>query len=303
MSDRGRSDASTGRRGPVVVGVDGSAEALDAVSWAADVAGRQGLELTVLTAVAPTVHVAATIDAPPGSSASALLDRARDVAADRLGDARVHVSAVTDHGTPAGVLVDHSESASLVVVGTRGLGEFTGGLSGSVSTAVATHARCAVAVVPAGSSRADGPVVVGVDGTANSMPALRFAFAAAAARGLRLVAVHAWSDIDVPQPDGADGGPHTEVGEQATLAESLAGFAEDNPTVEVDRVVVRDRPVRELVARSADASMVVVGRRGRGGFRSLLLGSTSRAVLHSVDVPVVVVPGDTSPTAARDETA
>ncbi|MFW0873163.1 universal stress protein [Rhodococcoides corynebacterioides] len=288
MTDTGPDGTTTTRRGPVVVGVDGSAEAEDAVSWAADVAGRQGLDLILLTAVAPGVHVAATVDSPPGSTAAALLDRARGVATERLGDARVRVEVESDHGTPAGVLVDRSETASLVVVGTRGLGEFTGGLSGSVSTAVATHARCAVAVVPAGTDRATGSVVVGVDGTANSMPALRFAFAAAAAREERLVAVHAWSDVDRHLEH--DAWARTEEGEQAALAESLAGWSEEWPTVDVDRVVVRDRPVRELVSRSTSASMVVVGRRGRGGFRSLLLGSTSRAVLHSVEVPVVVVP-------------
>ncbi|MBY6349639.1 universal stress protein [Rhodococcoides corynebacterioides] len=288
MTDTGPDGTTTTRRGPVVVGVDGSAEAEDAVSWAADVAGRQGLDLILLTAVAPGVHVAATVDSPPGSTAAALLDRARGVATDRLGDVRVRVEVESDHGTPAGVLVDRSETASLVVVGTRGLGEFTGGLSGSVSTAVATHARCAVAVVPAGTDRATGSVVVGVDGTANSMPALRFAFAAAAAREERLVAVHAWSDVDRHLEH--DAWARTEEGEQAALAESLAGWSEEWPTVDVDRVVVRDRPVRELVSRSTSASMVVVGRRGRGGFRSLLLGSTSRAVLHSVEVPVVVVP-------------
>ncbi|MGW5268737.1 universal stress protein [Rhodococcus sp. NPDC003994] len=288
MADTGPDSTSTGGRGPVVVGVDGSAEAEDAVSWAADVAGRQGLNLVLLTAVAPGVHVTATVDSPPGSTADAVLSRARRVATDRLGDARLRIDVESDHGTPAGVLVDRSETASLVVVGTRGLGEFTGGLSGSVSTAVATHARCAVAVVPAGTARATGPVVVGVDGTANSMPALRLAFTTAAARGERLVAVHAWSDVDLHlEPDAWS---RTEEGEQAALAESLAGWSEEFPTVDVERVVVRDRPVRELVARSASASTVVVGRRGRGGFRSLLLGSTSRAVLHSVEVPVVVVP-------------
>ncbi len=288
MADTEPDSEGTPRRGPVVVGVDGSAEAQDAASWAADVAGRQGLDLILLTAVAPGVHVAATVDSPPGSAAADLLDRARHVATDRLGDTRIRVDVGSDHGTPAGVLVDRSETASLVVVGTRGLGEFTGGLSGSVSTAVATHARCAVAVVPAGTDRATGSVVVGVDGTANSMPALRFAFTAAAARGERLVAVHAWSDVDRHLEH--DAWSRTAEGEQAALAESLAGWSEEYPTVDVERVVVRDRPVRELVARSATASMVVVGRRGRGGFRSLLLGSTSRAVLHSVEVPVVVVP-------------
>ncbi|MGB3770376.1 MAG: universal stress protein [Rhodococcus sp. (in: high G+C Gram-positive bacteria)] len=276
---------------PVVVGVDGSTAALDAVRWGAAVAADLGAPLVLGTAVSASAFGDNPVT--PDDDVRRILDVAEQAARDSVDDRRsngtnIRITTETHHGTPAGVLVERSASASLIVVGTRGLGEFTGGLSASVSTAVATHAECAVAVVPS-TTRAPGPIVVGVDGTENSVAALTFAFRMASSRQVELVAVHAWSDVDIPG-ERHDRWTHTSAGEEAALSETLAGWSQDYPDVTVRRIVVRDRPVRELVARSADASLVVVGRRGRGGFTSLLLGSTSRAVLHSVDVPVVVVP-------------
>ncbi|MBM7415362.1 MULTISPECIES: universal stress protein [Nocardiaceae] len=269
---------------PVVVGVDGSSAALAAVRWATRLCTARGLPLVLVTAVSAPAF--ADVDNGAASALDRILsdgvDAARAVAAD------VSVSTETHHGTPAGVLVERSTEAAMIVVGTRGLGEFTGGLSASVSTAVATHASCAVTVVPLDTPPSEGAehaVVVGVDGTDNSVPAVRWAFEIASSRGASLIAVHAWSDIDVPGGRG-----RSAEDEEAVLAETMAGWSQDYPDVEVQRVVVQDRPVRELVARSAEADLVVVGRRGRGGFTSLLLGSTSRAVMHSVDVPVTVVP-------------
>lgn len=272
---------------PVLVGIDGSTAALDAVRWAVRVAVDRGAPLVLTSAVSASAF--ADVDDTTSDAVQRILDDAMSVARDAAGDRALTVSSESHHGTPAGVLVERSADASLIVVGTRGLGEFTGGLSGSVSSAVATHADCAVTVVPTTTSNASGPVVVGVDGTDNSVPAVRFAYDIASSRGVGLVAVHAWSDVDIPG-EHHDAWTHTSENESAALAETLAGWADDYPDVEVQRVVVQDRPVRELVSRAADASLVVVGRRGRGGFRSLLLGSTSRALLHSVDVPVTVVP-------------
>ncbi|SLJ82536.1 Universal stress family protein [Mycobacteroides abscessus subsp. abscessus] len=73
------------------------------------------------------------------------------------------------------------------------------------------------------------------------------------------------------------------------LAERLAGFAEQYPDVQVRRIVVPDRPVRALLDASADAQLVVVGSRGRGGFTGMLLGSTSNALLHVVECPITVI--------------
>jgi len=72
------------------------------------------------------------------------------------------------------------------------------------------------------------------------------------------------------------------------LAERLAGWSEKYPDVEVRRRVVRDRPAAELVDLSRTARLVVVGSRGRGGVRGLLLGSVGHALIHHAHCPVLV---------------
>lgn len=196
-------------------------------------------------------------------------------------------------------LLEVAKSARMLVVGSRGLGEFTGGLVGSVSSAVASHAACPVAVVRGmpemDAPPLDGPVVIGVDGSSNSEPAIAAAFEEAALRDVDLVAVHAWSDFSLLTVAPADLSDNelawsaAEPAEQALLSESLAGWKDKYPDVVVRKVVVRDRPVHHLLQQSEAAQLVVTGSRGRGGFASLLLGSTSRALLHAVSRPLLIV--------------
>jgi nucleotide-binding universal stress UspA family protein len=192
-------------------------------------------------------------------------------------------------GNPTTVLVDESRGASLVVLGSRGLGGFTGLLVGSVSTQVATHARAPVMVVR-GAHRDDphappapgeGPVVVGVDGSSRSAAAVEFALAEAAARGQPLVAVHVW---EVPR--------RSEQEARGVAEEATAGAAGRYPQVRVEhRTVDAVNAARALldVGEEVGASLVVVGSRGRGGFSGLLLGSVSQAVLGHAHRTVAVV--------------
>ena len=131
-------------------------------------------------------------------------------------------------------------------------------------------------------------VLVGVDCSPNSVPAIEVAFDEASRRKVELVAVHAFSDaseLDLP----AFGWEMGRQSAEADLAEALAGHAEQYPDVPVRRIVVANRPVRTLVDESASAQLLVVGSHGRGGFSSMLLGSTSNALLHSVEIPTIVV--------------
>jgi nucleotide-binding universal stress UspA family protein len=105
--------------------------------------------------------------------------------------------------------------------------------------------------------------------------------------------VHAYSDVDHLQtaPSQAsylEPGPQQEQ-QQRLLAESLAGWPEKYPEVEVRRVMVTDRPRHELLTWSAKAQLVVVGSRGRGGFSGLLLGSTSQALIQHARCPVMIL--------------
>ena len=82
--------------------------------------------------------------------------------------------------------------------------------------------------------------------------------------------------------------PATQTAAEVVLSERLAGWAERYPDVHVTRAVVRDRPARQLVQRSEDAQLIVVGSRGRGGFAGMLVGSVGENVAQMARLPVIV---------------
>ena len=135
-----------------------------------------------------------------------------------------------------------------------------------------------------------GGVVVGVDGSEGSARALRWAFEEARRRGARLQAVFAWSYLD--QPEGRFDAAYGEDDAGRQLDEALDAVAGDFDDVDVERVVVCDLAARALLDASRDADLLVVGSRGVGGFKGLLLGSVGQQVVQHAPCPVVVVPGD-----------
>lgn len=295
--------AAAGTGAPVVVGVDGSSSARDAVRWGARAAEVRRAPLLLVTSQLGPESCGAGV--PPGffefqeAAAQRHLVEAAEAATAECPGVAVETIVHTAPAIPA--LLTHSTTARLLVIGARGHGELGGGLLGSVTVAVATHAHCPVVVVrgapEAGAPAPTGPVVVGVDGSANSAPALGAAYGEASWRGVDLVAVHAWTDLSLAAVYALDSNATVldtatlRAGQDAVLAESLAGWADTYPDVTVRRVVVEDRPVRHLLAESAGAQLLVVGSHGRGGFASMLLGSTSRALLQAADVPLMIVRG------------
>ncbi|SCL46489.1 Nucleotide-binding universal stress protein, UspA family [Micromonospora citrea] len=283
---------------PVVVGVDGSAAALDAVRVAAREAAQRQRPLRVVHAFIWPLIPNAPLDAVPGAPADAgLRNQAERYVAEAVAEAGkvapdVAVTGAVVDGAATPVMLDESREAALMVLGHRGLGGFAGLLIGSVTVQVSAHALCPVLVVR-GEERADGPVLVGVDGSECSMEAVGFAFEEASRRGAPLLAVQAWL---YPTPVGpGDILPLVydldayAAEQERTLAESLAGFAERYPDVPVRHRLVRGTPARVLVEESKAAQLTVVGARGRGPLSGLLLGSVSHAVLHHAHSPLVIV--------------
>jgi nucleotide-binding universal stress UspA family protein len=269
-----------GTADPVVVGVDGSTRSIGALRWAAAEAARLHRRLRIIYALDsddPALH----------ERAESLLDDA--IVQANAWQPRLAIVGVVQHGTPVAELLAESEHAELVVLGSRGHGTLAGILLGSVSAQVAAHAHCPVLVVHHGQiwAGSDGPptsgrpVVVGVDGSAPSDLAAGYAFQAAAALGVSLVAVRAWNPV---QPHGRD-----ETAEHDLLAESVAGWCVKYPDVPVRLLLVPDSGGAALVAASQDAQLAVVGSRGHDGFLGLLLGSTSQQLLHHAHCPVLVV--------------
>jgi len=280
----------------VVVGVDGSGSALDAVAWAAGEAGRRGRRLRLVHALLPLpqdgLDSSDELRDELDRVARQWLREAADVARDAAPG--VEPEPRLEQGDPVTVLLAESEKAHEVVVGSRGYGGFTGVMAGSTAMALSAHALSPVVVVR-GSTARRGPVVVGVDGSATGEAALARAFEQADLEGADLIAVHVWH----PMPSWVSGialGERDRV-EMASehhrlLSERLAGWQEKHPDVHVERVVAEGHVARRLVDYSDTARLVVVGSRGRDGFAGLLLGSTSHALLHHAPCPVLVVRGE-----------
>ena len=132
-------------------------------------------------------------------------------------------------------------------------------------------------------------VVVGVDGSEDSLRALCWAAKEARIRGARLRLVRAWSYAD--QPEGGFDPSYDEEAARRMLDESVSRLGTDSTGLEIERRVVCDLPARALLDAAADADLLVVGSRGLGGFQGLLLGSVSQQVVHHAPCPIVIVPG------------
>lgn len=277
-------------RTPFVVGIDGSAGSMAALWWAARAAARHraGLQLVSAVGLSDVSDTAAVADDDRNlrTDAATLLSTARDLARDRAGADLDIVCTVAD-ARPETVLIGCSEQARMVVVGVRGIGAVGRGVLGSVSTTLARHARCPVAVIPAPDSGVADlpprPVVVGVDGSACGAEAVRIAFEEASRRSVGLVAVTTWSELS---PHGSRAAMHARA--RALQTRSLAEQSEGYPDVPVTPVVVEDRPARRILAEADRAQLVIVGSHGRGGFAGMTLGSVGQAVLHGTQVPLIV---------------
>lgn len=139
----------------------------------------------------------------------------------------------------------------------------------------------------------DARIVVGVDGSDESMAALRWALREAALRGASLRVLHAWSYpavVGFPTMRLVDIGVMRESSE-ALLADAIAKASSGSPsTVSIDPVVTEGSAAQALVDASEGADLLVVGARGHGGFLGLVLGSVATQVVHHATCPVVVVP-------------
>jgi len=137
--------------------------------------------------------------------------------------------------------------------------------------------------------------VVGVDGSEGGASALEFAAGEAAFRGARLRIVSAWQVPAVAY--GGHFGPPLDattwdafrLRAQQVADDALAETKKLHPSLEGEALVVQGHPADVLLAQGADALLIVVGRRGLGGFRSLLLGSVSQQVAQHATCPVVIV--------------
>ncbi|MGY1704831.1 universal stress protein [Geodermatophilus sp. SYSU D00697] len=291
---------STGQQaaGRIVVGVDGSASSEDALRWAVEQARLTGQQVHAVCSweLPMSYDGPLTGDLDLSGDAAALLEKTVGNALDAA-DAAGVVRQV-QQGHPARVLIDAGRDADLLVVGSRGHGRLPGLLLGSVSQHVTARASCPVVVVRRHRA-ATGLVVVGVDGSPESEQALRWAAGQARTTGARLRAVIAW---DVPLAYGitARSEPDWPAHSAHTLATSVAGALGGEGAIRVEQDVVEGDPAAALLAAAESADLLVVGRRGRGGFAGMRVGSVSRHVVTHAPCPVVVHPGAPESRPARE---
>jgi nucleotide-binding universal stress UspA family protein len=286
----------------ILLAVDGSKDSRDAAAYLKD------LPLPPATTIRVVSVVSLPVFAPDVSSApqlkSSFLDWARAAVADaRKALERRGVAVETDValGEPRTEIVRQSEEwgADLVVLGARGLGRVKRFLQGSVSDAVAHHARCAVLIVR-GRRRKLGSVVVAMDGSEDSFQAVRFlqSFVLPRQARVRLVSVVERLRYPTTAPKALRGQLVAMIkeleaerrGELDKVLERAAGQLEDKIT-RVTRSTPTGDPADEIVATADDfdADLVVVGARGLGGVARALLGSVSEKVLHHARCPVLIV--------------
>jgi nucleotide-binding universal stress UspA family protein len=275
----------TGTTYGIVAGYDGSPGAAQALRWAASEAWARGTTLTVCLAWTPD-HLELPTESGLCDLArqhgQEILTRGLPYAGSVLGPGRVHPDLVA--GSPAQVLCDRSRAAEMVVVGSRGHGELPGVRLGSVSWQVAGHASGRVVVVRGAwrpANRPPGPVVLGADGSPAGQAAITFAFEEAGLRDVPLVMVCALTD-----DPGRLGGSRQLKEDFDHL---VAVEEKEHPEVSAVRQVLPGTPRAALLAAAADAQLLVVGARGRGGFEEMSLGSIAQAVLLYAPGPVAIV--------------
>lgn len=274
----------------IVVGVDGSAESMAAVDWAALTADRHGARLTVLGAYVT----------PPGRLVTTMGVNIADLRADaryaveravaRLDGARPGGRMVEQRivlGSPAYMLAQRSRSCDLVVVGRRGLGAWDRAVLGSVSGALAASAPGPVAVVPAGAGTGDpNRIVVGVSGD-DAGPQLEMAFAEAQQRSCPVEVVH----VLEPDPLAEFGGPSAVRSEavREDVADQVARWSEKYPTVNHTVAFRSGNAAEALLQQLSPDDLVVVGGREHSPVIGRIRYSVPDAVLRRSPCPVIVV--------------
>ncbi|MER5408740.1 universal stress protein [Streptomyces sp. NPDC002769] len=296
----------------VAAGIDGSPESLAAAHWAAREAVRRGTALRLVHAwkwqPRPTASVPA--DMSQRAWAEETLSRVSDTVHAGHSDLLIIGDLLED--TPVTALLAAAGQADLLVLGSRGISGAAGFLTGSVSQRVVARSMRTVVLVRAGRCGTDEhfcamdgispeeipetpyrDVVLGLDTEEPCDELIEFAFDAARRRAAPLRVIHAFGG---PSAYAAAGrltpvdGPQLLAEQERFVVGTLRPWCEKFPEVAVTETVAKGRAASLLIRASADAGLVVVGRRMREARFGTHIGSVAHAVLHHAPSPVAVVP-------------
>jgi nucleotide-binding universal stress UspA family protein len=285
----------------IVVGVDGSVGSENALRWAVGEARLRSATVRAVLAWAHGAHrhaMTERFDADDVGDLTLSADQLLHETVRRtpLGDPPVEIRETVVDRPPVDALVDESHDALMLVVGARGRSRLRRMVVGSVSGACVHEATCPVVVVHGHvDAKPDPrPVLVGVDGSAPSIGALRQAAGEAAMRGVPLSVVHAWTaELSAyagfyPLIDSVS----MEKAAQTVLDDCLdKASLRDRDAPEVDARLAYGPTARTLIKAAEFAQLLVLGARGHGGFAELLLGSTGHQCLTHAPCPVMLIGG------------
>lgn len=278
----------------ILVAVDGSENSLEACSAARRIEDGPGASIEV-------VQVIPRSESSQGrEEATKTLEKARELAS--RGGRRARAMLVEADGSVVDALVRHAsdKGSDLIVLGAKGTGGFKQLLLGSVSGGVVTHARVPVLVVRSLASlegRLFGHVLAAVDGSRNSLAAVDMAARLAKSMGASLTSLHV---IAIPAAAYTSGFTNTPTMEKKARKEAEKCLSEAKETAGKHSVEARSRVIEDLqspvegitkFASENGVDLIVMGTRGLGGFRRLLLGSVATGVVSYAHCSVLVVRG------------
>lgn len=282
----------------IVVGVDGSPESRTAVDWAAREALSRGASLRLVHVWhAPTfvgspffINPIPDLVFDPEQTAREDLEQARSAA---LAWAPALDVSVRMPGGPAALtLLEHAADAQMLVIGGTRRSTLDRAAFGSVTTHASTHAQCPVVIVRGPRDDADnatspqGRVVVGFDRSDPSRLAASFAFDYATRHHVDVVVVEA---CHLPPGIRVSGDDNLLGLYRETFSEAISDVARRFPDVAMTAIAEVGHPVLVLLEHVQDADLLVVGSRGLGHFKGMLLGSVSAALVHQSPVSLAVV--------------
>jgi nucleotide-binding universal stress UspA family protein len=286
----------------IVVGVDGSEDSERALRWAVTEGLARDACVRAVLVWAAAGPPRSESHPPPTTSpehprwvAERMLDRVVERVRADVPAARIEER--TMFGPPVSTLLTAAADAEMLVLGAKGMSAGMRALAGSVSLACTHRAAVPVVVVhpspPANAADADRPgpppdIVVGIDGSAASIDALRWAVEEATVRRAPLRIVHVSSAR-------ADDAPAARTAEERAIVEEVPNLAavraeiDGRPSLETTSDLRIGHVADQLIQAAACAQLLVVGARGGGGFEGLLLGSISSQCVMYAPCPVAVI--------------
>lgn len=255
--------------GAILLGYGGSEHSKIALTWADELATRLSRPLHVLVSA---LHVTDVPEVPKEYQAAHVTDELDQL----LASAKTsNTSVSTVLGSPGEALVRAAETAHLTVLGARTQGPLKSMVNGSVSQYVIRHASGPVVVVREPHALRTGRIVVGIDGSEHSLRALEFAMRHAKQTTGSVLALHVHQKAD----DATD----------TKVEQAIWGVFEAGADVRAETRRVQGSASEELAKASREADLLVIGTRGHGPIRALLLGSVTQSVLQHAQCPVAVI--------------